>query len=117
MLISTGGVNLFSSENSLSSTSSIAFFSASTNASFLVSLNFLNSATLVASSLAKYNSVFNLATFTAVSAFLSITADERDDLLERDLAPRVFEALLLRLDAAVREDIALSFSCFRSVIF
>jgi len=72
--------------SSLSSTLVMAFISACAIANFSsVSLNFFNSVTFVASPYTKFNSVFILASLTAVSVFLSITADECDILLlERD---------------------------------
>ena len=73
--------------SSLSSTLVMAFMSACAVANSFVSVNFFNSATFVASPSAKFNSVFILASLTAISVFLSIIADECDILLlERDFA-------------------------------
>ena len=93
----------------------MAFISASAIANSLVSWNFFKSDIFFASVSAKSSSVFNLASLTAVSVFLSIVDDERDVLsLVRDLVVR--KPLLERFEGPVLLEIALPYSFLVSAI-
>ena len=85
----------------------MAFISASAIANSLVSWNYFKSDIFFASVSAKSSSVFNLASLTAVSVFLSIVDDARDVLfLVRDLV-LVRKPLLERFEGPVLLEIAL----------
>ena len=93
----------------------MAFISASTIANSLVSWNFFKSDIFFTSVSAKSNSVFNLASLTAVSVFLSIVDDERDVLLlVRDLV--VHKPLLEIFEDSVLLEIELPRSFLISAI-
>ena len=75
----------------------MAFISAPAIANSSVSWNFFKSDIFFASVSAKSNSVFNLASLTAVSVFLSIVDDVRDLVVRKPLLERFEGSVLLEI--------------------